>query len=166
MAQLTIGLHSVKGGHYAQYRGVEQRLSRVVGALDRISRALVDTAEGPENLVLSVARAVSEHLDARWVVFALCDGELERTGPRHLMMAADGTVYAFEGWPAAGCPATCRTKFSTGSTTSCADRPIDWRWRWSTITICTCRWNSTAASSVGCPHGPVGEISWTPQIWW
>ena len=27
---------------------------------------------GPQNLVLSVARAVSEHLDAQWVVFALC----------------------------------------------------------------------------------------------
>lgn len=99
-----IGLHSVKGGHYAQYRGVEQRLTRVVGALDRISRALVDTAEGPENLVLSVARAVSEHLDAQWVVFALCDGELERTGPRHLMMSADGTVYAFEGVASARVP--------------------------------------------------------------
>ena len=32
-----VGLHSVKGSHYAQYRGVEQRLTRVVGALDRIS---------------------------------------------------------------------------------------------------------------------------------
>ena len=42
-----VGLHSVKGSHYAQYRGVEQRLTRVVGALDRISRALVQTAEGP-----------------------------------------------------------------------------------------------------------------------
>ena len=98
------GLHSVKGSHYAQYRGVEQRLSRVVGALDRISRALVQTAEGPENLVLSVARAVQEHLDAQWVVFALCDGELERTGPRHLMMAGDQTIYAFEGVAAARVP--------------------------------------------------------------
>ncbi|MGC4934666.1 MadS family sensor histidine kinase [Gordonia sp. DT30] len=92
-----IGLHSVKGSHYAQYRGVEKRLARVVGALDRISRALVQTAEGPETLVLSVVRAVAEHLDAEWVVFALCDGELDRTGPRHLMMAGDGTTYAFEG---------------------------------------------------------------------
>lgn len=92
-----LGLHSVKGTHYAQYRGVEQRLTRVVGALDRISRALVQTAEGPETLVLSVVRAVQEHLDAEWVVFALCDGELERTGPRHLMMTRDGTILAFEG---------------------------------------------------------------------
>ena len=92
-----VGLHSVKGSHYAQYRGVEQRLTRVVGALDRISRALVQTAEGPENLVLSVVRAVREHLDAEWVIFALRDGELERTGPRHLMMTGNGTIYAFEG---------------------------------------------------------------------
>ncbi|GAB88463.1 MadS family sensor histidine kinase [Gordonia rhizosphera] len=99
-----LGLHSVKGSHYAQYRGVEQRLSRVVGALDRISRALVQTAEGPENLVLSVVRAAQEHLDAEWVVFALCDGELERTGPRHLMMTGDGTIYAFEGVQAARTP--------------------------------------------------------------
>ena len=99
-----VGLHSVKGSHYAQYRGVEQRLTRVVGALDRISRALVQTAEGPENLVLSVVRAVREHLDADWVVFALSDGELERTGPRHLMMSGDGTIYAFEGVQAARTP--------------------------------------------------------------
>ncbi|WP_279103520.1 MadS family sensor histidine kinase [Gordonia bronchialis] len=92
-----LGLHSVKGSHYAQFRGVEQRLTRVMEALDRISRALVQTAEGPETLVLSVVRAVQEHLDAEWVVFALCDGELDRTGPRHLMMGADGTTYAFEG---------------------------------------------------------------------
>ncbi|MGW0038477.1 MadS family sensor histidine kinase [Gordonia sp. NPDC003376] len=92
-----IGLHSVKGSHYAQFRGVEERLSRVVGALDRISRALVQTAEGPETLVLSVVRAVADHLDADWVVFALCDGALDRTGPRHLMLAGDGTIYAFEG---------------------------------------------------------------------
>ncbi|NMO04988.1 GAF domain-containing protein [Gordonia sp. TBRC 11910] len=100
-----VGLHSVKGTHYAQYRVVAQRLSRVIGAMDRISRALVQTAEGPETLVLSVVQAVRDHLDAQWVVFALCDGELGRTGPRHLMMAGDGTIYAFEGVSAARMPA-------------------------------------------------------------
>ncbi len=39
----------------------------------------MQTAEGPETLVLSVVRAVAEHLEADWVVFALCDGELDRT---------------------------------------------------------------------------------------
>jgi signal transduction histidine kinase len=69
----------------------------VVGALERISRALVRTAEGPETLVLSVLDAAREHLGAEWVLFALSDGRLERTGPRHLLMDAGGTVYAFEG---------------------------------------------------------------------
>ncbi|MFW0790872.1 MadS family sensor histidine kinase [Gordonia sp. CPCC 205333] len=97
MLDSLVGLHSVKGSHYAQYRGVERRLGRVIGAMDRISRALVQTAEGPETLVVSVVRAVQEHLDAEWVVFALGDGELGRTGPRHLMLTGDGTVHAFEG---------------------------------------------------------------------
>lgn len=100
-----VGLHSVKGTHYAQYRVVAQRLSRVIGAMDRISRALVQTAQGPETLVLSVVQAVRDHLDAQWVVFALCDGELGRTGPRHLMMSGDGKIYAFEGVSAARMPA-------------------------------------------------------------
>lgn len=99
-----VGLHSVKGSHYAQYRGVERRLGRVIGAMDRISRALVRTGEGPETLVVSVVRAVQEHLDAEWVVFALGDGELDRTGPRHLMLTGDGTVYAFEGVESATAP--------------------------------------------------------------
>ncbi|CAM3152197.1 signal transduction histidine kinase [Williamsia muralis] len=99
-----VGLRSVKGSHYAQFRGVEQRLTRVVGALERISRALVRTAEGPETLVLSVLDAAREHLGAQWVLFALSDGRLERTGPRHLMMDADGDVYAFEGAGSAGKP--------------------------------------------------------------
>lgn len=92
-----VGLRSVKGTHYAQFRGVEQRLTRVVGALERISRALVRTAEGPETLVLAVLDAAREHLAADWVLFALSDGRLERTGPRHLMMDSSGSVYAFEG---------------------------------------------------------------------
>lgn len=92
-----VGLRSVKGTHYAQFRGVEQRLTRVVGALERISRALVRTAEGPETLVLAVLDAAREHLAADWVLFALSDGRLERTGPRHLMMDSAGIVYAFEG---------------------------------------------------------------------
>lgn len=95
--EMLVGLRSVKGTHYAQFRGVEQRLTRVVGALERISRALVQTAEGPEALVIAVVDAAREHLGAEWVLFALSDGRLERTGPRHLMMDSAGAVYAFEG---------------------------------------------------------------------
>lgn len=99
-----VGLRSVKGSHYAQFRGVEQRLARVVGALERISRALVRTAEGPETLVVAVLDAAREHLGADWVLFALSDGRIERSGPRHLMMDSGGIVYAFEGVESAAEP--------------------------------------------------------------
>lgn len=92
-----VGLRSVKGSHYAQYRGVEARLSRVVGALERISRALVRTAEGPEALVIAVVEAARDHLGAEWVVFGLADGRLERSAPRHLISSGSGRLYAFEG---------------------------------------------------------------------
>lgn len=92
-----VGLRSVKGRHYAQYRGVEARLGRMVAALERISRALVRTAEGPEALVVAVVQAVREHLGAEWVVFGLADGRLERSAPRHLISSGSGRLYAFEG---------------------------------------------------------------------
>ncbi|GAC70673.1 MadS family sensor histidine kinase [Gordonia soli] len=96
LASLT-GLRTVKGSHYAQFRGVEARLGRVITALDRISRALVRTAEGPETLVVSVVDAARDHLGAEWVLFALADGELEQTAPRHLIMSGDESLFAFEG---------------------------------------------------------------------
>ncbi|MDJ0452893.1 MadS family sensor histidine kinase [Gordonia amicalis] len=99
-----VGLRSVKGSHYAQYRGVEARLSRVVGALERISRALVRTAEGPEALVISVVEAARDHLGAEWVVFGLADGRLERSAPRHLISSGSGRLYAFEGSSTASPP--------------------------------------------------------------
>lgn len=92
-----VGLHTVKGSHYAQYRGVEERLSRVLAALERISRALVQTAAGPQALIVAVVEAAREHLGAQWVAFALTDGQLEQTGLRHLISAPDGALYAFEG---------------------------------------------------------------------
>ncbi|MHC3003941.1 MadS family sensor histidine kinase [Gordonia sp. GN26] len=99
-----VGLRSVKGSHYAQYRGVEARLSRVVGALERISRALVRTAEGPEALVIAVVEAARDHLGAEWVVFGLADGRLERSAPRHLISSGSGRLYAFEGSATASPP--------------------------------------------------------------
>ncbi|WP_269784542.1 MadS family sensor histidine kinase [Gordonia metallireducens] len=99
-----VGLRSVKGSHYAQYRGVEARLSRVVGALERISRALVRTAEGPEALVIAVVEAARDHLGAEWVVFGLADGRLERSAPRHLISSGGGRLYAFEGSATASPP--------------------------------------------------------------
>ncbi|GEE02137.1 histidine kinase [Gordonia spumicola] len=92
-----VGLRTVKGGHYAQYRGSEARLSRVMLALEGISKALVQTAAGPENLVVAVVETVRTHLDAEWVLFALADGQLSGTGPRHLIAGPRGEVFAFEG---------------------------------------------------------------------
>jgi signal transduction histidine kinase len=91
------GVRSSKGTFYPEFRVTAQRLERVVAALDAISRALVQTVDGPENLVRAVAEAARVHLNAEWVVLALADGALPKARPRHLILDADGTVYAFEG---------------------------------------------------------------------
>ena len=91
------GVRSGKGTFYPEFRVTAQRLDRVVAALDAISRALVQTVHGPENLVRAVAEAARIHLNADWVVLALADGALPEARPRHLILDADGSVYAFEG---------------------------------------------------------------------
>ena len=99
-----VGLRTVKAGHYAQYRGSEARLGRVMTALDGISKALVQTAQGPETLLVAVVETVRDHLGADWVLFALADGQLEETSPRHLIAAGDGRILAFEGASVAAPP--------------------------------------------------------------
>lgn len=96
LQQLT-GLRSGKGTFYPEFRVTVQRLDRVVAALDTISRALVQTTEGPENLVRAVAEAARAHLDAEWVLLALADGALPEASPRHLILDSAGVPYAFEG---------------------------------------------------------------------
>ncbi len=91
------GLRSGKGTFYPELRVAAQRLDRVVAAFDTISRALVQTVEGPENLVRAVAEAARTHLDAEWVLLALADGTLPEASPRHLILDSAGVVYAFEG---------------------------------------------------------------------
>jgi signal transduction histidine kinase len=91
------GVRSGKGTFYPEFRVTAQRLERVVAALDAISRALVQTVHGPENLVRAVADAARTHLNAEWVLLALADGALPEARPRHLILDADGTAYAFEG---------------------------------------------------------------------
>lgn len=91
------GLRSGKGTFYPEFRVTAQRLDRVVAALDTISRALVQTTEGPENLVRAVAEAARAHLDAEWVLLALADGALPEARPRHLILDSAGVPYAFEG---------------------------------------------------------------------
>jgi len=65
-------------------------------ALEGISKALVQTDQGPERLVVAVLETVREHLGAEWVLFALADGHLEQAAPRHLIAAHDGGILAFE----------------------------------------------------------------------
>ena len=91
------GVRSGKGTFYPEFRVTAQRLERVLAALDTISRALVQTVHGPENLVRAVAEAARVHLGADWVLLALADGALPQARPRHLILDADGIAYAFEG---------------------------------------------------------------------
>ncbi len=87
--QLT-GIRSGKPSFYVEYLASAERLRRVIHALDRISRALVRTTEGPGTLVRAVAEAAADHLTAHWVVFALADGALPEAAPRHLVLGPVG----------------------------------------------------------------------------
>jgi signal transduction histidine kinase len=98
------GVRSGKGTFYPEFRVTAQRLERVLAALDTISRALVQTVHGPENLVRAVAEAARIHLSAEWVLIALADGALPQARPRHLILDASGDAYAFEGLSGARCP--------------------------------------------------------------
>ncbi|CAA0082846.1 Sensor protein VraS [Mycolicibacterium vanbaalenii] len=103
LARLT-GVRSGKGSFYRELRLTAQRLDRVVTALDTISRALVQTIEGPENLVRAVAEAARANLDADWVLLALADGALPEATVRHLILDSAGVAYAFEGLSGASDP--------------------------------------------------------------
>ena len=103
LARLT-GLRSGKGRFYPELRLTAQRLDRVIAALDTISRALVQTIEGPENLVRAVAEAARATLDAEWVLLALADGALPEASVRHLILDSAGVAYAFEGLGSAADP--------------------------------------------------------------
>jgi signal transduction histidine kinase len=83
------GIRSGKPSFYVEYLASAERLRRVIHALDRISRALVRTTEGPGTLVRAVAEAAAEHLTAHWVVFALADGALPEAAPRALVLGPD-----------------------------------------------------------------------------
>ncbi|MEH3143343.1 MAG: histidine kinase [Mycobacterium kyogaense] len=96
LARLT-GLRSGKGRFYSELRLTAARLDRVIAALDTISRALVQTIDGPEKLVRAVAEAARATLDADWVLLALADGALPEASVRHLILDSAGVAYAFEG---------------------------------------------------------------------
>ncbi len=92
LTRLT-GLRTGKSTFYTQYRGATERLQRTVSSLGLIAGALVRTSEGPERLICSVVEAARVHLDARWTVFALADGESVDAGPRRLVLGPDGTPF-------------------------------------------------------------------------
>ena len=85
------GLRTGKITFYPEYVRSNQRLERAVVALDRTSRALVRTADGPRALVEAVVRAAAEHVSARWLLLALADGALRAVRPRFLLYA-DGDL--------------------------------------------------------------------------
>lgn len=92
-----LGLRSVKRSFFDQYRAAESRLRRSMHALDRVSGALVRTADGPEELMRSVLRVAYDQLDAQWALVALRDGQLPSVEPRHLLIDPEGRFVAFEG---------------------------------------------------------------------
>jgi signal transduction histidine kinase len=91
------GVRSGKPTFYPEFRVAAQRTERVIAALDAISRALVQTVNGPEKLVRAAAEAARVHLGAEWVLLALADGALPEARPRHLILDSEGYPYSFEG---------------------------------------------------------------------
>ncbi|GAA0504376.1 histidine kinase [Saccharopolyspora subtropica] len=85
------GLRSGKRSFYPEYVRSAERLEYTVQALDRISRALVRTVEGPRSLVEAVVRAAAEHLQASWLLLAIADGALRAARPRFLLLC-DGEL--------------------------------------------------------------------------
>ncbi|GAA3815858.1 MULTISPECIES: MadS family sensor histidine kinase [Amycolatopsis] len=86
------GVRSGKRSFYPEYVRTAERLERAVGALDRISRALVRTGEGPRALVEAVVRAAAEHVQADWLLFAVADGALRAARPRFLLLTGGELV--------------------------------------------------------------------------
>ncbi|MFF5987003.1 MadS family sensor histidine kinase [Prauserella flavalba] len=80
------GVRSGKRSFYPEYVRSAERLENAVRALDRISRALVRTAEGPRGLVEAVVHAAAEHLHADWLLVAVADGALQAARPRFLLL--------------------------------------------------------------------------------
>jgi signal transduction histidine kinase len=87
------GLRSGKPHYFPEHRTSVERLQRVIAALERISSALMRTTEGSDALVRAVVAAAAEHLSAEWVVFALTEGELVESRPRHLVLGPDGAQW-------------------------------------------------------------------------
>lgn len=86
------GVRSGKRSYYPEYRRSAERLETAVRALDRISRALVRTTEGPRALVEAVVRAAAEHLQAEWLLVAVAEGALQAARPRALLLVGEHLI--------------------------------------------------------------------------
>lgn len=86
------GVRTGKRSFYPAYVRSAERLEHTIGALDRISRALVRTSEGPRGLVEAVLRAGADHLQADWLLVAVADGALKAAHPRFLLLGGDGVI--------------------------------------------------------------------------
>ncbi|MEP6799200.1 MAG: histidine kinase [Lapillicoccus sp.] len=95
LAALT-GVRSGKGSFYREYVRSDERLQHTVRAMDSISRALVRTIEGPRGLLEEVARAAANHLESRWTLLGLVDGQLPGARPRFVAVGPGGVVEADE----------------------------------------------------------------------
>ncbi|SDS89467.1 Signal transduction histidine kinase [Nocardioides scoriae] len=95
LARLT-GVRSGKRSYYRAYVASDERMQRAVTAMDSISRALVRTVEGPRGLLEEVVRAAAAHLDARWTLLALHDGQLSGARPRFVVADNEGRAVVEE----------------------------------------------------------------------
>ena len=117
------GLRSGKPHYFPEHRTYAERLRRVISALERISAALMRTTEGSEALVRAVVEAAAEHLSADWVVFALVDGELTESRPRHLVRGPGRRGVArrpggARRWSASTCSRSCTAPPTTTAATT------------------------------------------------
>ncbi|WP_392425082.1 sensor histidine kinase [Barrientosiimonas humi] len=89
LSRLT-GVRSGKNSYYPAFVRSTERMQQTVRAMDRISRAVVRTVEGPRGLLEEVARAAAGHVHAEWAVLALSDGHLQGARPRFVAVGPDG----------------------------------------------------------------------------
>lgn len=89
LAELT-GVRSGKRSFYPAYVTSIERLEGVIHALDRISRTLVRTVEGQDNLLRATVRTAAEHVDAEYALFAVADSVLPEAEPRCTIIGPGG----------------------------------------------------------------------------
>ncbi|GAA3530864.1 two-component system sensor histidine kinase MnoS [Amycolatopsis ultiminotia] len=126
LAELT-GVRSGKKSFYPAWVTSIERLEGVIHALDRISRTLVRTVEGQDNLLRATVRTAAEHVDAEYALFALADSVLPEAEPRFTIIGPGGRQLATTD-PMPGYVRTCLARALAGELrfdSAASDRP--WR---------------------------------------